>query len=73
MVRKCDNHEKIGKVSLDYTFYSGNDEYSDGDVEDTILDIVKLLYSQVVILHNALLPIENIFSTEVGDTIPLFC
>lgn len=41
MVRKCDNHEKIGKVSLDYTFYSGNDEYSDGDVEDTILDIVK--------------------------------
>jgi len=33
--------EKIGKVSLDYTCYSGEDLYCDGSVEDEILDIVK--------------------------------
>ena len=24
---------------MDYTFYSGNDEYSDGDIEQEMLDI----------------------------------
>ena len=34
--------EKIGGVSLDLTFYSGVDEYSDGDeIENRILQIVK--------------------------------
>ncbi len=33
--------EKIGGVTLDYTWYSGQDYYSDGAVEDEILDIVK--------------------------------
>ncbi len=33
--------EKIGSVKLNYDFYSGDDSYSDGDVENTILDIVK--------------------------------
>ncbi len=34
--------EKIGKVTLDTTFYSGVDSYSDGDeTEELILDIVK--------------------------------
>lgn len=34
--------EKIGKVTMDLTYYSGKDIYSDGDeVENKILDIVK--------------------------------
>ncbi len=31
----------IGKVILDYTYYKGEDLYSDGSVEDEILEIVK--------------------------------
>lgn len=34
--------EKVGKVTLDYTFYTGDDQYSDGDaVENQLLEIVK--------------------------------
>ncbi len=33
--------EKIGGVNLDYTFYPGEDLYSDGEIEDKILDIAK--------------------------------
>ena len=33
--------EYIGKVKLNYDFYSGDDSYSDGSIEDTLLDIVK--------------------------------
>lgn len=33
--------EKIGNVVINYEYYSGKDLYSDGDVEDTLLDIVK--------------------------------
>lgn len=33
--------EKIGKVTLEYKFYSGNDSYTDGEVEDRLLEIVK--------------------------------
>lgn len=33
--------EKIGNVLLDYQFYKGQDIYSDGDVEEKILDIVQ--------------------------------
>lgn len=33
--------EKIGKVSLNYDFYPGEDFYSDGQIEDEILEIVK--------------------------------
>ena len=35
------NIEKIGNLILDYTFYNGDDEYSDGKVEDVLLEIVK--------------------------------
>lgn len=31
--------EKIGNVVLDYTYYSGKDLYSDGDVEEELLEI----------------------------------
>jgi len=33
--------ERIGKVSLNYRFYQGADQYSDGDIEDTLLNIVQ--------------------------------
>jgi 2-polyprenyl-3-methyl-5-hydroxy-6-metoxy-1,4-benzoquinol methylase len=33
--------ETIGNVVLNYDFYTGNDEYSDGDSESELLDIVK--------------------------------
>lgn len=33
--------ENIGKIMLDYRFYSGIDLYSDGEIEDEILEIVK--------------------------------
>ena len=31
--------EKIGSVTMDYTYYSGQDLYSDGEIEDKLLDI----------------------------------
>lgn len=33
--------EKIGKLTVNYDYYKGKDLYSDGDVEDDILEIVK--------------------------------
>lgn len=36
-----ENIEKIGKVTLDYTFYPGEDYYCDGLVEDELLYIAK--------------------------------
>ncbi len=44
--------EKIGNITLDLTHYQGKDIYSDGDIEDEILGIVKELspveYPQVI-------------------------
>lgn len=36
-----ENIEKIGKVTLDYTFYPGEDYYCDGPTEDELLHIAK--------------------------------
>ncbi|MCR1839449.1 class I SAM-dependent methyltransferase [Murimonas intestini] len=33
--------EQIGKVKLDYTFYQGADSYSDGDIENVLLNWIK--------------------------------
>ncbi len=33
--------EKIGSVTLNLTYYSGQDFYSDGDIEDEMLDIAR--------------------------------
>lgn len=33
--------EKIGQVVLDYTYYPGEDKYSDGAIEDEMLEIAK--------------------------------
>lgn len=46
------NREMIGKVTLDYSRYPGEDFYCDGDVEDELLAIVKDLspveYARVI-------------------------
>lgn len=33
--------ENVGNVKIDYTFYAGEDIYSDGEIEDKLLEIVK--------------------------------
>ena len=33
--------EKIGKITLDYKYYPGEDFYCDGVIEDELLEIVK--------------------------------
>lgn len=33
--------EKIGQVTLDYQFYPGEDRYSDGEIEDELLEIAQ--------------------------------
>ena len=33
--------EYIGKVKLNLDFYKGTDTYSDGDIEDKLLEVVK--------------------------------
>ena len=33
--------EKIGKVKLDDTYYSGKDLYSDGEIEEKLLTIAQ--------------------------------
>ena len=33
--------EKIGNVVMNYDYYSGTDLYSDGDIEDTLLDLAS--------------------------------
>lgn len=46
--------EKIGNVTLNCQFYKGTDQYSDGDIEDTLLDIVKNndTYEEVLMREN---------------------
>lgn len=34
-------NEKIGQVTLDYTYYPGEDLYSDGEIEDEMLEIAR--------------------------------
>lgn len=34
-------YKYIGKVTLDYTFYGGQDLYTDGRIEDDLLEVVK--------------------------------
>ena len=40
-MEKTDKIEEIGKVTLDYTYYPGEDYYCDGLVEDELLHIAK--------------------------------
>lgn len=36
-----DKYEKVDNVILNYQYYSGKDEYSDGDIEDDMLELIK--------------------------------
>lgn len=40
-IKKADKFEKIEKVTLDLTSYRGEDLYSDGDVEERLLELAK--------------------------------
>lgn len=42
--------EKIGNVTMDYTFYKGSDEYCDGAIEQEILEYVKQYDDEMEIL-----------------------
>ena len=59
--------ETIGKITLDYSKYPGEDFYCDGAIEDTMLDIAKN-YAKVefprIIEENASWPIMYHFSTQ---------
>lgn len=49
--------EIIGKFTLNYKYYSGQDYYSDGDIEEELLSICKSDKVQDAILHNSAWPI----------------
>lgn len=34
--------QKIGSITIDDTYYPGKDLYSDGEIEDEMLDIAKM-------------------------------
>lgn len=68
--------EQIGKITLDYSHYPGEDFYCDGAVEDELLDIVKN-YSKVeyqqIIEERARWPILYHLSTQrenIVDWVP---
>jgi len=68
--------EQIGKITLDYSHYPGEDFYCDGAVEDELLDIVKN-YSKVeyqqIIEERAQWPILYHLSTQrenIVDWVP---
>ena len=44
--------ENVGKVKLNYEFYNGTDSYSDGDIEEDLLDLVKNEKDVINILNN---------------------
>lgn len=51
-IRRNGMTERIGKITLDYKHYPGEDFYCDGEVEDELLDIVKnyspVEYQQII-------------------------
>ena len=44
--------EQVGNVVLNYEFYKGVDDYSDGDIEDVLLDLVTNEEDVIEILRN---------------------
>lgn len=68
--------EKIGNIVLDYAYYCGRDMYSDGPVEDELLEVAKLQledYSQLISERNSW-PVLYHFSAirqNIVDWIPI--
>ena len=62
--------EKIGNVTLNYRFYHGTDEYSDGDVEDQSDDIIKDadLYTYIYNIIKRTEPLEK-FTLDRLDSV----
>lgn len=64
--------EKIGKVTLDYRFYPGEDLYSDGTIEDELLEIVRnssrVEYPGIIEKRNSW-PILYHLSTQRGNIV----
>ena len=64
--------EKIGNITLDYTFYPGEDFYCDGAIEDRILEIVKekdkIEYNEVIKAEGSW-PILYHLSEERGNIV----
>ncbi|EKN62795.1 class I SAM-dependent methyltransferase [Schinkia azotoformans] len=44
--------QQIGNVNLNLAFYTGQDQYSDGDIEDELLEIVKKYEDYEIIIKN---------------------
>lgn len=48
--------QKIGSITIDDTYYPGKDLYSDGEIEDEMLDIAKNVpvyeYNRVIASEN---------------------
>ena len=57
--------EQIGKVTLDLSFYPGEDFYCDGTVEDEILEIVKTCPPED---YQKKIGLEHAFMIETGMT-----
>lgn len=49
--------EMIGKVRLNYTYYTGEDSYSDGPVEDTLLALCRQGKMEEALISNTAWPI----------------
>ena len=48
--------EQIGKAVLDYHFYTGEDKYTDGAIEDEMLEIAKNCAPEAVSYTHLTLP-----------------
>ncbi len=55
--------EQVGKVTLNYEFYSNVDLYSDGPIEDTLLDIAQAGQMKDALNHSEAWPILYHFSS----------
>ncbi|MCM1157852.1 MAG: class I SAM-dependent methyltransferase [Bacteroidales bacterium] len=49
--------KQIGQVILDSTYYTGEDKYSDGEIEDVLLDVVKRGEQQKILYSDNRWPI----------------
>ncbi len=54
--------KEIGNVKLNYEFYKGNDVYSDGEIEDELLDAVKHGEMLDMLYHDSRWPVLYHFS-----------
>ena len=65
--------EQIGKAVLDYHFYTGEDKYTDGAIEDEMLEIAKNCapeeYDRVITDVPFWSPCFGILTQQAGETL----